>query len=56
MDASYEILDPRFADLVDTAIPPERIAQGFTWTEGPVWLGGTPRSNSAMASGGRLVR
>ena len=33
----YEILDPAFAEMVDTSTPPACISEGFTWTEGPVW-------------------
>ena len=33
-------VDPRFEDFVDTTQPPEEIAGGFAWTEGPVWLDG----------------
>lgn len=36
----YLIEDPRFADLVDTDRPPEVVAEGCVWTEGPVWLDG----------------
>ena len=32
-------LDPRFAALVHPLSKLERIAEGFTWTEGPVWFG-----------------
>ncbi len=38
MTATYEIFDPAFAEMIDTTIPPEIIAAGFIWTEGPVWL------------------
>lgn len=31
--------DPRFAALVHPLSKLERIAEGFTWTEGPVWFG-----------------
>ncbi|QBF30247.1 SMP-30/gluconolactonase/LRE family protein [Thalassococcus sp. S3] len=31
-------VDPRFDAFVDTTRPPEQIAEGFIWTEGPVWL------------------
>lgn len=31
-------VDPRFDDFVDTSRPPEQIAGGCVWTEGPVWL------------------
>lgn len=41
MSASYEILDPAFADMIDTATPPEQIVDGCIWTEGPVWLNDT---------------
>lgn len=33
----YQVLDPSFAAMIDTETPPELIANGFTWTEGPVW-------------------
>lgn len=39
MEATYESFDPAFKDLIDTSVPPECIAQGMTWTEGPVWMG-----------------
>jgi len=32
--------DPEFAALIDTAQPVEQLADGFTWSEGPVWVGG----------------
>jgi len=38
MDAFFETFDASFADMVDITQPPERIASGCTWTEGPVWL------------------
>ena len=34
-----EIHDDRFRNLVHPMSRLERIAQGFTWTEGPVWFG-----------------
>ncbi len=34
-----EIHDARFAELVHPMSKLEAIAQGFTWTEGPVWFG-----------------
>ncbi|MGD1886136.1 MAG: SMP-30/gluconolactonase/LRE family protein [Cohaesibacteraceae bacterium] len=40
-DPHYLVEDPVFAAFVDTAHPPEPIATGFTWTEGPVWRDGT---------------
>lgn len=33
-------VDPLFQTFVDTSRPPEQIAQGCIWTEGPVWLDG----------------
>ncbi|WP_439155129.1 SMP-30/gluconolactonase/LRE family protein [Yoonia sp.] len=41
MSAQYEIFDPAFADMIDTTTPPEMIADGCVWTEGPVWLNDT---------------
>lgn len=38
MDAFFESSDSAFSDMVDMQWPPERIASGCTWTEGPVWL------------------
>lgn len=38
MPTSYEILDPAFARMIDTTTPPEMIAEGCIWTEGPVWM------------------
>ncbi len=34
----YLTLDPIFDSFVDIARPPEVIAEGCRWTEGPVWL------------------
>lgn len=34
----YVAVDPRFDDFVDATRPPEVIADGCVWTEGPVWL------------------
>lgn len=33
----YELIDPVFGQLVDTTQPPESIAYGLEWAEGPVW-------------------
>jgi gluconolactonase len=41
MTAFYESFDPLFDQLVDTSSAPELLANGFTWTEGPVWLNDT---------------
>lgn len=38
MNTFFEIFDDRFAEMVETDCPPEQIASGCTWTEGPVWL------------------
>ncbi|MEE2945770.1 MAG: SMP-30/gluconolactonase/LRE family protein [Pseudomonadota bacterium] len=37
-DVGYEVYDPFFATMLDLDRPPEAIATGFIWTEGPVWL------------------
>lgn len=50
MDAFYESFDDRFAGMVDIDQPPERIARGCTWTEGPVWLNGTLYFNDIPAN------
>lgn len=41
MNDFFEIFDPSFADMIDLSQAPELIANGFTWTEGPVWLNDT---------------
>jgi len=41
MDVFFESFDPAFETLLNTSQPPERIAHGFIWTEGPVWLNDT---------------
>ncbi len=41
MSTQYDIFDTAFADMIDTTRPPEMIAEGCIWTEGPVWLNGT---------------
>jgi gluconolactonase len=40
-DAAIEVLDSRFERLRVKSAAIERIASGFRWTEGPVWLGDT---------------
>lgn len=49
MGAFYESFDGRFADMIDIDRPPERIARGCTWTEGPVWLNDTLYFNDIPA-------
>ena len=34
----YQIIDQEFSELVDTSTPPEVIADGCKWAEGPVWV------------------
>lgn len=46
---SYHIIDSGFSGLVDTTKLPEIIAQGFTWTEGPVWQNGALYFNDIPA-------
>jgi gluconolactonase len=38
MEPSCRIEHDVFRDFVDTSIAPDRIAHGFRWTEGPVWM------------------
>lgn len=45
----YEIFDASFAGMLDTETPPEPIAEGFTWTEGPVWQNGALYFNDIPA-------
>ncbi|MEM8693327.1 MAG: SMP-30/gluconolactonase/LRE family protein [Pseudomonadota bacterium] len=33
-------VEPKFDTFLNTTRPPDLIAHGFTWTEGPVWLDG----------------
>lgn len=49
MTAFFESFDNSFAEMIDTQRPPELIANGFTWTEGPVWLNGTLYFNDIPA-------
>ncbi|WP_298972495.1 SMP-30/gluconolactonase/LRE family protein [uncultured Roseobacter sp.] len=49
MGAYFESFDRSFADMVDTSHPPELIAQGYTWTEGPVWIHDTLYFNDIPA-------
>ena len=35
-----ERLDPRFGDLISKDAAIEKLAEGFKWTEGPVWIPG----------------
>jgi gluconolactonase len=35
---SIEIIDPHLADLIDTTATIEIIAEGFEWSEGPLWI------------------
>lgn len=36
--SGFEILDPRFGDMVLPNAPLEKLAEGFRWLEGPVWF------------------
>ena len=38
MEPGYAVEDARFADCLRTERPPETIAEGYRWTEGPVWM------------------
>lgn len=38
MSGFYQTFDAVFDELIDTRQPPELLATGFTWTEGPVWI------------------
>jgi gluconolactonase len=44
---NIDVLDPALESLVDRNAPIEILAEGFTWTEGPVWIG--------PAKGGHLL-
>ena len=35
-----ERLDPALDALVDADAPVEQVLDGFTWSDGPVWVGG----------------
>lgn len=54
MIVSYMATDPRFAQFINTEKPPEVIAEGFTWTEGPVWLNDSLYFNDIPAK--RMMR
>lgn len=49
MQGFYETFDPLFNDLIDTTQAPELLADGFTWTEGPVWINDTLYFNDIPA-------
>ncbi len=52
-----ERLDPALDALIDANAPVETVLDGFTWSEGPVWVGG--RSGYLLASdvpGNRIMR
>jgi gluconolactonase len=38
MNSPYEIIDPRFRDLVLLNVSLRRLSTGHLWTEGPVWF------------------
>ncbi len=40
-----EVFDPSVESLIDKDAPIEILADGFTWTEGPIWI--APKSGSA---------
>lgn len=46
---AYEAYDPAFRDLIDMTTPPEAVAAGFTWAEGPVWWHGALYFNDIPA-------
>lgn len=54
MTVSYTATDTRFAQFIDTDTLPEVIAEGFTWTEGPVWLNNSLYFNDIPAK--RMMR
>lgn len=54
MSVSYTVTDQRFAQFIDTDRLPEVIAEGFTWTEGPVWLNDSLYFNDIPAK--RMMR
>ena len=35
---TLEVNDPRFFTLIDLSAPIEKLASGFDWSEGPVWI------------------
>src|SRR5687767_6820937 len=39
-EMSIERLDPAFDKLVAPAAKVEKLAEGFTWSEGPTWING----------------
>ena len=39
MPLKVDRLDPSIGDIIPADAKLERIATGFTWTEGPVWAG-----------------
>ena len=56
---SLEVNDPRFFTLIEVTAPLEKVASGFDWAEGPVWVpAGKPPGRYGPASwrqGGYLL-
>lgn len=50
---TIERLDPRLDQLVPRGAVLEKLAEGFKWSEGPVWVG--DKSTGAVAAGGYLL-
>jgi len=54
---SLEVVDPKFLTLIDITTPIEKLASGFDWAEGPIWIKpGVPVLNTPSAfAGGYLL-
>jgi gluconolactonase len=54
---SLEVIDSKFLNLIEITTPIEKLASGFDWSEGPVWVkAGQPPLNTPTAlSGGYLL-
>ena len=53
---TIERLDPRFDQLVPRGAVLEKLAEGFKWSEGPVWIGqAAPGTSAGGTAGGHLL-
>jgi len=55
-DPAVKILDPAFNAVINTLSNVEKVASGFEWTEGPVWLGEASLLVFSDIRGDRLMK
>ncbi len=52
----YELIQPRFKTLILPNANLEKLAEGFRWTEGPVWFRGSRRASVLGPAEQRVMR